>query len=93
MTGEHIRVRGSDLSWEQLDDELVILDLRGSTYLRLNGSGMVLWKALVAGGHRQQLIDALVDAYEIDQQTAAVDVEAFVATLSKAGLLEGRPRR
>lgn len=85
---ERLQVRAQDLSWEQLDDEVVILDLVGSTYLKLNGPGAVLWHALLDGAERVQLVDALLREYEIDPATAANDVEAFLDHLSRAGLVE-----
>jgi hypothetical protein len=84
-----MRVRQSDLTWEQLDDEIVILDLARSNYLKLNGAGALLWVSLVEGAERQELADALVERYELDADRAWADVDAFVTQLQSEGLLEG----
>lgn len=88
MTGRRLRIRSVDLRWEQLDDEVIILDLVGSTYLKLNGAGVVLWNALLDGAARRDLVHTLLGEYDIDPPTAERDVDAFLAKLSDAGLLE-----
>lgn len=56
--------------------------------LRLNGSGSLLWDVLAGGANREALIAALLDAYEVDRETAEGDADAFVATLREAGVLD-----
>ncbi|HAS11798.1 MAG TPA: PqqD family protein [Acidimicrobiaceae bacterium] len=84
-----LRLRQEDLSWHVAGDELVVLDLDGSTYLKLNGSGRVLWEQLADGSTRDDLVTVLVDRFEISQNRAATDVETFVAELQRRGLLDG----
>ena len=88
MPGTQLRVRARDLSWEQLDDEIIILDLAGSSYLKLNGTGVVLWRALLAVADETRLVKALLEEYDVDQATAKRDVAAFLTKLKRAGLLE-----
>ncbi len=50
-----LRVRKSDLVWQTVDDEIVVLDLRGSRYFRLNTAGAFLWKLLTnEASHKAQ---------------------------------------
>lgn len=88
MPGTRLRVRARDLSWEQLDDEVVVLDLAGSTYLRLNGPAAVLWHVLLAGADEARLVETLLEEYDIDQVTAKRDVDTFLTKLRRANLLE-----
>src|SRR3954447_20626050 len=44
-----IRVREHDLTWREVDDEVVVLDLDGQRYLSINASGVDLWKLAVEG--------------------------------------------
>ena len=83
--------RTQDIAWKQIDDEIVILDLRTHRYLSLNHSGTVLWPQLVAGASRQQLVDALVDAYRVPPVQAATDLERLLAQLSERDLLTIEP--
>jgi len=82
-----LRLRTEELSWRQIDEEIVALDGRKSDYLAINGSGALLWPLLVEGATSEQLVSALVNSYGIDESRAAADTEAFVSSLSDQGLL------
>ncbi|MBQ7255727.1 MAG: PqqD family protein [Oscillospiraceae bacterium] len=56
--------------------------------LTLNETGATLWKALESGSDRRALIDALTAEYEVDELTAAADVDRFLKKLGDAGCLE-----
>ena len=59
-----------------------------SGIIKLSESGAFLWKVLENGADREELIKALLDEYEVDEATAAADVDRFVAKLSEADLIE-----
>jgi Coenzyme PQQ synthesis protein D (PqqD) len=80
-------LRGHDLDWREIDDEIVVLDVRDATYLGVWGSGAMLWRLLADSTTRDGLVDALVETYEIDEVRAAGDVDEFLATLNDRGLL------
>ena len=82
-----MRVRRDDLVWQQLDDEVVVLNLRTSQYLRINETGVFLWRLLEQGMSLEGLAGALTDEYEIDETTAARDVQSLLETLDEHGLL------
>ncbi len=76
------------LAWKAVGDEVVILDLRTSMYLTLNGSATLLWMALMEGATTVELAQRLVDAFGVDTESATVDVAAFLATCQAQDLLE-----
>ena len=82
-----LRLREEDLSWRQIDAEIVAVDVTKSTYLSANESGAVLWSLLVDGSTRAELATALRDRYGIDRDRAEADADAFVAALESRGLL------
>lgn len=86
--GGDMKLRSEDMTWREIDGDLVILDLRSSTYLTANASASILMKELTAERSSDQLAEALVSAFGIPTAQAARDVEAFVAALSTNGLLE-----
>jgi hypothetical protein len=83
-----LRLRTDDLAWRTVDEEMIAIDVRDSTYLTANDSGSLLWAALAAGTTREALAGNLVDAYGIDADTAAADVELFLNDLRERGLLD-----
>jgi hypothetical protein len=80
--------RRGDLLWRELDGEVVLLDLRSSTYFTLNHTGTLLWQRLGEPADASELIAALVEAYGVSDGEAAADVVTFLATLEDRGFLE-----
>jgi Coenzyme PQQ synthesis protein D (PqqD) len=87
VSESRLTLRDADLDWREVEGELIVLDLRESRYLAINRTGHALWGALVEGATRAELIDRLVDAFEVDRPRAATDVDAFTAELESRGLL------
>ena len=59
-----------------------------SGILKLTESGAFLWKRLEKGCAREELISALLAEYEVDEASAAADVDRFIKKLADAQLLE-----
>ncbi len=85
-----MKLRTTDITWREIDGDLVILDLNSSTYLTANASGAILMKELTEERSSQELAQALVDAFGIDHDQAESDVRNFVQALNDSGLLETR---
>lgn len=84
-----MRLRVERLTWREVDDELVVLDVEGSSYLNANAAASVLMKRLAAGiASLDDLVAALLAEFEIDASAAREDVDRFVAKLEKDGLLD-----
>lgn len=86
---KELRLRTEDLTWRMIDDEVVAVDVRTSTYLSTNGSGAVLWRALIEGATSEDLVTLLVDTYGIDPEDASADADRFVDEVASRGLLAG----
>lgn len=77
----------------KLGDEYVVVPV-GVTLgefngmIRLNETGAFLWERLQNGSTREQLIHALLEEYEIDEEKAVSDTEGFIRTLEEAEILE-----
>lgn len=72
------------------DDSGVILDVDSLQVFTLNETGMFLVEALRDGETtRDGLVARLVEAFEVDEATAAADVGEFVADLARH-LIENR---
>jgi hypothetical protein len=82
------RVRADDIATQDLGDEVVVLDLRSSSYLLLNPSGAVLWPALAEPVSIASLAGVLTDRFDVDEDQATTDASAFVHELLGLGLIE-----
>ena len=56
--------------------------------MTLNGTGLFLWSKLEKGAEKEELINAIVAEYDIDEVTAAADIDVFLGKLEGAGLVE-----
>ena len=67
----------------------VVLPTEGdlNTMITLNGTGKFLWERLEQETTREALIEALLAAYTVDADTAALCVDNFVAELKKNDFL------
>jgi hypothetical protein len=69
---------------KMLDASGVLLDVESLQVFSLNETGLFLAEALRDGvDNRKDLVRRLVAEYEIEESTAAADVEAFVDELSR----------
>lgn len=59
-----------------------------SGLITLNQTGTFLWKRLEQGATEEDLVAALLAEYEIGEDIAHKDVQAFIARAKDAGLLE-----
>lgn len=74
----------------EVGDEKVILHTKTGQYLGMNPVGAFLWELLTAPRRGSELVKEVTDRYDVDLATAQVDVTAFLADLSAAGLIEVR---
>jgi hypothetical protein len=85
---ERLRLRSGELSWREIDGEVVAIDVQTSTYFSANSSGAILWQMLSEGATHDELVERLTARFEIDRERAETDVAAFVGALHARGLLE-----
>lgn len=76
------------MAWRSLAEEAVVLDLETSRYLSLNQSGALLW-AMVSERpvSLDELVERLMSEFDVDRETAKVDVAEFLGACRQHGLL------
>lgn len=75
----------------QVAGENVVLpigpDLNRNMMITLNGTGAFLWERLQSETDEDTLVNALLEAYDVDEPTARTCVKAFVKNLEDNGFL------
>lgn len=61
---------------------------RISGMIKLNGSGAFLFERLQEGSDEEQLLADMCREYDVSEETARADIERFLATLRRVGILE-----
>lgn len=83
-------LRGSGMSWREVEGVVAVLDLRTSNFFELNRQGSLLWCALADGPQTvDDLAGELVARYDVDNAQALDDVGVFLTSMRAAGLLDG----
>ena len=82
-----LRLREDAVRWREIDREVVAVDLVSSIYLTTNESGVRLWRRLADGATTDELVDELVEAFGIEWERAAADVQSYVDALDARNLL------
>jgi hypothetical protein len=88
MMDQQYRLREGAVAWQEIDGETILLDLEASTYLGANPSGSVLWCALAEGVTRHTLVERLCAKFDVPEDRAGADVDAFLRTCEERGYLE-----
>lgn len=72
----------------------VILVPVGQTALKMNGMitldpvAALIWKALEQGSERDEILQQILDCFEVSKETASKDLDEFFVQLEQAGLIE-----
>ena len=56
--------------------------------ITLNDTGRFLWQRLEIGATLDELVQAMLGEYDVDEQTARAGAERFVSKLQERGFLE-----
>jgi hypothetical protein len=86
-----VRIRNERLTWREIGNELVALDLESSTYFTANSTAALIIRLLADGAEQADLVDAVRAEFAVPAETAEADVAAFLATLDEHGLLDREP--
>jgi len=82
-----LTLRTEGVTWRALDEQIVVLDLETSLYLNVTGAGAVVWPLLANGTTLDAMIDAVLEVFDVDVETARTDLDAFVVDLRDRKLL------
>ena len=88
-----MKLRVDDITWREIDGDLVLLDLRSSAYLTVNASGTLLMRQLTEERTLTQLAEVLANAFDIPAHQAQLDAQKFVDELGERDLLQPTGRR
>lgn len=83
-----LRLRRDGLAWSDIGGETVLLDLETSAYFSAQDSGALLLNRLADGTSEAALVAALLDTYEVNEETARASVARFLAELDSKRLVE-----
>jgi len=79
-----------DALFQEVSGETVLLDLVSENYFGLDEAGTRVWALLVEGASVGQIVNTLLDEYEVDRTTVEKDVNELLGNLVETGLIAVR---
>lgn len=77
-----------DHLYSELKDEGVVLSLKNGKYYGLNEVGRSIWKAIQSPATVIEIQNALMDEYEIDEESCKNEVLSFIRQMAQEELVE-----
>ena len=71
-----------------IDDEVVVMSLDSGDFFSLTGTARAIWLLLDGTRGRAALLSELAAQFDLEESALAGDLDAFLAQLEAAGLLD-----
>ena len=73
---------------QEVDGEMVLLDMNSENYFGLDEVGTAIWQAMQEKETLQEVLDVLLEQYEVESDVLEKDLTNFVAKLVESELIE-----
>ena len=83
-------VASENVLFQEVSDEMVLLDLSSEKYFGLDEVGTRIWVLLNEGKSEAQILDVLEEEYEVNRETLVRDVSELLGKLVEAGLITAK---
>ena len=77
-----------DVLFQDVSGETVLLDMDSEQYFGLDEVGTRIWAMLNEGRAAGQIVDMLLEEYEVERVSLEADVNELLTSLLEAGLIE-----
>ena len=80
--------RKQDQLFSEIDGEVVMLSIENSEYYGMDKVGSRIWQLLENPVNFKELIEILLDEYEVTEEQCTEDTKTFIEQLMKKQLVE-----
>lgn len=80
-------VIGSEVIYQELGDEIVLLNLQNERYYGLDAVGARAWKLLTDSSEVDSLINTLLAEYDVEEAVLRRDLSELFSRLSESGMV------
>lgn len=84
--GNAVQAR-TDLLWNEVDGETVVLDPSRKRYFGIEGVGVAIWRQLQSRTTEPQILRKVLDEFDVEEETLRRHLRSFLEQLSDADLL------
>lgn len=87
ITASNLKARDG-LAFEQVEEDLLILDQRNQKIHQLNPTARAVWRCIEAGFAQEDIVNEIVKIFDVTDAVALQDVERILKELSSLNLVE-----
>jgi hypothetical protein len=80
-------ITSENIAWRNVNDEVVILNLKSGEYYTLNDVGQFVWLAVADKRNMEEIRQKVVDTFDVSPEKASEDIESFISRMLDEGLL------
>lgn len=88
IVGTTVLCRKTDITYSEIDNDIVMMDLEQGKFFGLNGVGGSIWTLLENPITLNALCDKLQSEYKVERVECESSVVEFVISLQQANLVE-----
>jgi hypothetical protein len=88
VTAETLIKRSKQITWRQVEDETILLNLENGEYYSLNQLGSKIWKIIGTDKKVKEIAAIISKEYTVNYARVIQDTINFIKQLSKHNLLE-----
>ncbi len=88
LTGASTLRRNPELLSVEMDGDLVMMSIESGNYFGVSGIGPTVWNFLETSKQFDQVVDEIVENFEVEPGIAAADLRKFVENLAEHGMIE-----
>ncbi len=77
---------------QEVDGEMVLLDMESENYFGLDEVGTSMWQAIQSKENLQEVLEVLLEQYEVEEDVLKKDLMTFVEKLQESGLVKVEER-
>lgn len=76
------------VSWKQMDDLIVVVDIQTGEYYSLNETAATIWQAIAEGKGREGARAAVLSKFDVDESAADQDVGQCIGQWVSHGIVK-----
>lgn len=76
--------------WKDFEDETVLVNIEKGLYYSLDKSAKRIWGMIIEKADKENIIERVIDEYDVKENVAKADVGNFLRMLEKEKLIEPR---
>ena len=73
---------------QEVDGEMVLLDMESENYFGLDEVGTAIWQAMQEKDTLKEVLDVLLEQYEVEEEMLENDLSDFIGKLVESGLVK-----